>query len=193
MATSVIRPSDHDLSSIHPRVDDIGPDGHLHPPQRRLRPLSCRHSHADPRASVGRCGLAGPVRAGPRRLQRRLPLAAPVPGRPAKAQPFRSRVSLLFLHRGLDGPHKQVDSCHVLHYRVPAYARPALSLSSVLIDPLLPRPAVSTQRSTSVQSQGQAARRRLPPIPGNSASSPTSSMHGMPEPRPYDPARSQDS
>jgi hypothetical protein len=43
----------------------------------------------------------------------------------------------------------------------------------------------SAQRSPSVQSQGQAARRRLPPIPGGSSASPTSSTHGMPEPRPY--------
>ncbi|KAF9646313.1 hypothetical protein BDM02DRAFT_3118807 [Thelephora ganbajun] len=53
---------------------------------------------------------------------------------------------------------------------------------------------VSAQRSSSVQSQGQTPRRRLPPIPGNPSSSPTSSMHVMPEPHPYyDTARSQDS
>lgn len=58
------------------------------------------------------------------------------------------------------------------------------------IDLLLFQSAVSAQRSSSVQSQNQTPR-RLPPIPGNS---PTSSMHGMPEPRPYhEPARSQDS
>jgi hypothetical protein len=69
-----------------------------------------------------------------------------------------------------------------------------LPLSFVSINLLLFQSAVSAQRSSSVQSQGQAARRRLPPIPGNSSSPPTPGTNGMPEPRPYrDSALSQDS
>lgn len=58
-----------------------------------------RRSHANSRASVGRCGPAGLVRTSPRWLQRRYLSRVPYPGSPEQGQPFRSRVSLLFLRR----------------------------------------------------------------------------------------------
>jgi hypothetical protein len=94
--------------------DEPGAECHPHTFQRR-------HSHAHPRASVGRYRLAGLVRTSPRRLQRQPLPRASDPGNPEQGQPFRSRLPLLFL-RGSGGPLVQAAPNNVLHHRFPTCA-----------------------------------------------------------------------